>query len=256
MIDLSNATYTKNGVLIITDEELETFAYAQLKDFDKNYFKLIHALDVDDFVENYLKCKIIYYKLSLDKSVLGKTAICDGKISVINSKGKLDVMIFLKGSICVDLDACGSEERANFTILHEAGHSLFDTNVNLDILENKSVAQETFLTRNVSLFKVKKRSPEKWMEHHADKYATYLLMPRCFVIKLYQQKHKEFFGSRKRLSKYHPKRTWLLIASIAETLKVSKKAMAYRLKDLGLISEEVFLSLKLNITKKKEASMI
>lgn len=41
-----------------------------------------------------------------------------------------------------------------------------------------------------------------------------------------------------------------MIASIAEILNVSKKAMAYRLRDLDLISEEVFLSLELDKTKK------
>ena len=58
MLKLGNATYTKDGVLVIYDEELETFAYAQLKDYDKNYFKTPHALDVDDFVENYLHQKL------------------------------------------------------------------------------------------------------------------------------------------------------------------------------------------------------
>ena len=75
MLKLSNATYTKDGVLVISDEQLEAFAYAQLKNYDKNYFKAPHALDVDDFVENYLHRKLIYYKLSLDQSVLGMTDI-------------------------------------------------------------------------------------------------------------------------------------------------------------------------------------
>ena len=59
----------------------------------------------------------------------------------------------------------------------------------------------------------------------------------------------DVYGER-RLSKHRPKRTWLMIASIAEILNVSKKAMAYRLRDLDLISEEVFLSLKLDKIKK------
>ena len=154
MLKLGNATYTKDGVLVIYDEELETFAYAQLKDYDKNYFKTPRALDVDDFVENYLHRKVIYYKLSLDKSVLGITAISDGKISVVNSDNKLDVKIFPKGTMCIDLDACDSETRANFTIIHEAGHSQFDMNVNPAILENKSVIQDTYLMIGGTLFKV------------------------------------------------------------------------------------------------------
>ena len=41
MLKLSNATYTKDGVLVISDEQLEAFVYAQLKDYDKNYFKTL-----------------------------------------------------------------------------------------------------------------------------------------------------------------------------------------------------------------------
>lgn len=250
MLKLSNAKYTKDGVLVIYDEDLETFAYAQLKDYDKNYFKLPHALDVDDFVENYLNRKVLYYKLSLDKSVLGMTAISDGKISVVNSNNELEVKIFSKGTMCIDLEACDNEARANFTIIHEAGHSQFDMNVNPSILENKLVIQDTYLMIGGALLKVKARSPKDRMEYHANKYATFILMPKKFVKKLFELKHKEYFRGKKRLSKSRPQRTWLLISSIAEILNVSKKAMAYRLRDLDLISEEVFLSLRLNKTKK------
>ena len=251
MLELCNATYTKDGVLVITDEELEAFAYAQLKDYDKYYFKTSHALDVDDFIENYLQRNVIFYKLSLDKSVLGMTAISDGRISVIDSDNKLDVKVFPKGTMCIDLDACESNTRANFTIIHEAGHSQFDMNVNPSVLENKSVIQDTYLMIGKALLKINTRTPKGWMEHHANKYATYILMPRKFVVRLFKEKHKEYFKSKRRLTKKHPTRTWLMISSIADTLNVSKEAMAYRLRDLDLISEEVFLSLELNKTKKR-----
>lgn len=250
MLKPSDAKYTKDGVLVICDEKLEDFAYAQLRDYDKDYFKTPHALDVDDFVENYLHRKIVYYKLSLDKSVLGLTAISDGKIPVVNSSNQLDVRMFPKGTMCIDLEACESEARANFTIVHEAGHSQFDMNVNPAVLDHGSVIQDTYLMIGGTLLKVKARTPKDWMEHHADKYATFVLMPKKFVVRLFREKHKEYFGHKRRLTKHHPKRTWLMIASIAELLKVSKKAMAYRLKDLGLISEEIFLSLELGKTKK------
>lgn len=255
MLKLGNAAYTKEGVLVVTDDELEAFAYAQLKDYDKDYFKTPHALDVDDFVENYLRRKVIYFKLSLDKSVLGVTAITDGKISVINSENKLDVKIFPKGTICIDLEACCSETRTNFTILHEAGHSQFDMKVIPSVLENKSIIQDTYLMIDGAIFKIKEKSSLDWMGHHANKYATYILMPKKFVVKLFNAKHKEYFSSERRLTKNRPQRTWLMISSIAEILGVSKKAMAYRLRDLHLISKEIFLSLELD-KEKKEAMTI
>lgn len=252
MLALSGAKYTKNGILVIKDDELEAFAYAQLKDYDKHYFKNPHALDVDDFVENYLQRNVLYYKISLDKSVLGMTAISDGKISIIDVDGKLDVKLFPKGTICVDLDACESETRINYTIIHESGHSQFDMNVNPSILENKTVIRDTYLTIGGAFSKLRVKTEKEWIEHHADKYATFILMPKKFVVRLFKEKHKKFFSTKRRLSKLHPKRTWLMIASIAEILHVSKMAVAYRIRNLGLISEEIFNSLELNINTNKK----
>lgn len=85
--------------------------------------------------------------------------------------------------MCVDLEACGNDTRANFTIIHEAGRSQFDMKVIPDVLENKTVIQDTYLMIGGTLFKVKSRSSKDWMEHHADKYATFILIPKKFVSK-------------------------------------------------------------------------
>ena len=47
-------------------------------------------------------------------------------------------------------------------------------------------------------------------------------MPKKFVVKLFKEKHKEYFNGERRLTKHRPQRTWLMIASIAEILNVSK----------------------------------
>lgn len=101
--------------------------------------------------------------------------------------------------MCVDLEACGNDARANFTIIHEAGHSQFDMKVIPDVLENKTVIQDTYLMIGGTLFKVKSRSSKDWMEHHADKYATFILITKKFVsnlllfclLKIKQLKHQK-----------------------------------------------------------------
>lgn len=55
MIYWNKSAYNQLGVLQVRDEELERFAYSQLKDYKKDYFKTIQPLNVDDFIENYLK---------------------------------------------------------------------------------------------------------------------------------------------------------------------------------------------------------
>lgn len=248
MLSLSNAKYTNSGVLIIKDIDLEAFAYAQLKDYDKDYFKQPHPLDVDDFVEFYLQRNILYYNLSFEKECLGLTAISDGKIPIINSKKKVELKWLPKGTICIDLEACKNEARTNFTIIHEAAHSQFDTKVNPEILNSTFAIKDDCFA--ISEATKKRKSPKDWIEHHADKYATYILMPKKFVKILFNEQHKLLFKGKTRLSKNNSRKTWLLITHIAKFLHVSNEAVAYRIRDLNLISESIFLSL--NIQKRKE----
>lgn len=67
MVELKNARYTKYGSVQVSNNDLEYFAYAQLKEFDKTHFKKPHALNIDEFVEFYLKKKffIINFRLMI-----------------------------------------------------------------------------------------------------------------------------------------------------------------------------------------------
>lgn len=257
MVELINANFTRYGSIQISDADLETFAYNQLKDYQKDYFKEPHALDIDDFVEFYLKKSVQYYQLSAadcEKRPLGSTAITDGKVAIIN-EGMPEIKIFKQGTIIIDEEACESEQRRRFTLGHEAWHAQFDLHLNTELLDNANSISDTFAIIGSSLTKVKNRTPREWIGHHADAYAVYLLMPKKFVCKLFKQHHKEFFNSERRMVASRPKRTWLMINAIANDLNVSKEALAYRLRKLHLISEEVFLSLNLN-KRKEEIKMI
>lgn len=44
MITWTKQAFNKKGVLQVSDNELEEFAYAQLKDYKKDYFKKPHHL--------------------------------------------------------------------------------------------------------------------------------------------------------------------------------------------------------------------
>lgn len=258
MIKLLNANYTKYGSVQVKDIDLEIFAYKQLRDYKKNYFKDQHPLDIDDFVEFYLKKDVKYYQLSTkdsDKRPLGTTAITDGKVAIINDEGIPEIKIFNKGTIIIDEDACGSETRRRFTLGHEVWHSQFDLHLNSDLIDNGTTISDTYLIIGNSFRKVKTRTPKEWIEYHADIYAVFLLMPKPFINKLFDKYHKEYFGKERRLTSKRPKRTWLMIASMAEQLNVSKTALAYRLREMNKISEEVFVSLKIN-QKKEEMEMV
>ncbi len=186
-----------------------------------------------------------------EKRPLGSTAISDGRVAIINDDGLPEIKVFKQGTIIIDEIACERETRRRFTLAHEAWHAQFDLHLNLEVLDNNAII-DTYLVIGSSLRKVKTRLPKEWVEYHADLYAVYLLMPKKFVNKLFVKYHKLYFSNERRLVSSRPQRTWLMIDSIAKELNVSKTAVAYRLRELKKISNEVFQSLKIN--EKKESS--
>ena len=258
MVKLINANHTRFGSVQIADKDLENFAYNQLRDFQKNYFKSPHPLDIDYFVELYLEKNVQYYQLSTKDSknrLLGTTAISDGKIAIINEEGHPEIKVFKQGTIIIDEEACEKETRRRFTLGHEAWHSQFDLQLDYDLLDNDNLITDTNLIIGSSFKKVNSKTPKDWIEYHADLYAVYLLMPKVFVNKLFVKYHKQFFGKERRLTCKKPKRTWLLIRAIANELNVSMTAVAYRLKELNKISNEILISLRIN-EKKEDTEMI
>lgn len=259
MVKLKNAKITIYGSVQIHDVDLENFAYDQLKEYDHDYFKEPKALDIDDFVEFYLLKKVLYYQLSTKdspKRILGSTAISDGKIAIINEEGIPEVKVFKRGTICIDEDACECEVRRRFTLAHEGWHSQFDLNIKKELLDGSDAIKDTYKMIGSSISIVKTRTPKEWIEYHANKYAVFLLMPKKFVCKLFKTYRKQFFKGVRRLSKHNPNRTWLLINAIAIFLSVSKKAMAYRLVELNLISQKIFDSLDINKEKQEVVTAV
>ncbi len=243
MIKLRNVKKLSSGILIMNDAAIEDFSYRQLNDFENGYFNVPHRLDIEKFVECYLGIVIYYYKLSFDRSILGATAIRDGAISIINDKGCLEKRTLKKGDICIDSDAYKMNGIFAFTVAHEAGHSQFDCNVNPKILNSNYLFHDLSFDLGERKSEKKKKGDLDWMEHHANRYAAYLLMPRVFVVRLWMSL---FRGSNfdERLSVAQKRREyWALICKIARQLGVSNAAMAWRVKELGLITEETFSSL-------------
>lgn len=246
MVKLANAKYDSFGVLVIHNEDLEAFAYRQLSDYKKGYFKEPHPLDADDFVENYLGIKVGYHALSLNGSLYGATALADGLLPILDSRGEVSLRETKKGQAFVDCEACRNcETTIRFTLVHESGHSQFDGNVDLKRLRMADSLTDTYADLFGQSAMRGKRTPREWMELHANRYAVYLLMPKRFVRKLWV-KHRSAYFSGKRITSSSPKRLWLVISAIAKDLCVAKYSIALRLLELDLISREMFNSLKLD----------
>lgn len=253
MINWNKQAYNEYGVLQVKDKELERFAYAQLKDYKKGYFKTPHPLDVDDFIENYLKINVQFQRLSANNSIYGMTAISSGFVPIINEDGSPDARYFEKGTICVDLKACKNDEHIiSFTLIHESAHSQFDKYVNENLLDGETYIADKNILESKNLI-IKRKTQKDWMEYHANKYASFILMPGQFVKKLFKQKHDEIMP-RQRLGVRQRKLIWKMIYSVANELNVSGTAMAWRFLTLGIISQSLFDVLNIN-QKKEELDM-
>lgn len=66
MIRLPKTVSYQNGVPVLKAKDIELLANRQLKEFDKHIFKDFRPINVDEFIENYLKLDVEYQKLSLD----------------------------------------------------------------------------------------------------------------------------------------------------------------------------------------------
>lgn len=254
MLIWSKQAFNKKGVLQVTDDVLEEFAYAQLKDYKKDYFKNPHPLDVDDFIENYLHIKTEYQKLSPNKTRYGTTAITDGLVPVVaDDTGEFEWRFFKSGTIGVDLDACKNDDHIiNFTLCHEAGHSQFHLHVDKDLLDGNGNYLDDTVIMDGRIYK--KRTDRGWMEYHASKYASFILMPAKFVKKLYKIKHDEIMPGQ-RLGVRQKKLIWKMIYAIANELNVSATAMAWRMLSLDIISKPLFDALEMNNYKKEDTNM-
>lgn len=253
MIRLPKTVSYQNGVPVLKAKDIELLANRQLKEFDKHIFKDFRPINVDEFIENYLKLDVEYQKLSLDGSVLGKTSLFDGAIPIISENGYREIRVVKKGNIFVDLEACKCENRIRFTMIHEAGHALLHQNVERSVLENYKCCHETMTTIDKTgvITIMKARTQLDWMEFQADRYASCILMPRQCVRKIYEAKHKEYFDNM-RITSARPQRLWKILYEMAKEFQVSKPAMALRLKTLNLISRDQYDSLKINMEKKGE----
>lgn len=244
MVEPLNAELDRYGVIVISDNDIERFAYRQLRDFRSGYFDSPGPLPIDEFVENYLGIDVFYCGLSLDGSVFGATALNDGAFPILDSYGSVTLKTTTKGNIFIDESACKRMTTLAFTLAHEAGHSQFDTNVNFKRLELNDTVVDTVSDLFGQLPTSRIRTARDWMEHHANRYAVYLLMPKPFVRKLWAVWRSEFF-SGKRVTASKPKRLWLVINHIANDLGVAQISIAYRLRELNLISENQFASLEI-----------
>jgi len=230
--------HKSNNVPILSKNDIDYFAEAFISDFQPEALSIPMEFNIDLFVEEYLELIVDYQHLSCDQRYLGMTVFNDThKVIVFDfSCNQADYISANAGTIIIDnsLLQDSQEHRYRYTMAHESAHwifhrayygydpnqlSLFD--LDIPFIQCRDINKDYDHMRDT-----KHWDDHKWMEWHADKFASAILMPKSSI--------QQFVKSNSNLNT--PK---ALISSVVSTYNVSTEAAAYRLSDLGIIKRKV-----------------
>ena len=247
MIEL-NAVYSFSQVPYITYDVLEDYAMKLMFDFCPELVNNPGVLNVDEFLEYYLRLTVDFRRLCYNKKVLGITAFNDGMVDIIDDAGQPDQLPVRTGTVIIDnsLTRKQSEPRLRFTMMHEGGgHWLLHRRAfakdnpfgPAGIYANQYIAAKA--GNGDYLRNQKERNDIERMERQADFLASALLMPKDALREVFKEFFR-FYGERPgRIIRGRSQMDDCFAAQlpeyVAQTFNVSQKAALIRLEKLTAI---------------------
>lgn len=179
----------KNGVPILSHKEIEDDAENFIKDFDVEILERPRELDIERFVEYYLRLSLDYNNLSNCGLILGRMVFNDtDKIPIYDAeRGRAEYISAERGTIMVDNMLLDDEHRLRSTLGHEAGHwiyqqSYFCTDLNqitlFDTVDRVGTACRKSDIEGGDGTKRTLSTDHDWLEHQAKYFSAAILMPR------------------------------------------------------------------------------
>lgn len=202
---------------ILSDDEIEKVALNLIKPLVDRYVSLLCHCKPSD---NVPVCEIDPYKIAKD---IGLT-VNRGKIG--KEMGHIDI-----GHKFVTLSSRikDKDPRDRYSMAHEIGHHIFHQRVS-----EKAEDGQHHIVPNT----------KKWLEHHANCFASCLLMPAPVIRLLYAIYWEKEFKNNK-VAPLHVKNPYYndpdfqhVVCPIARKMRVSPNAAYIRLKKIGLLIDE------------------
>ena len=227
-----------NGVPILSKQEIDGIGEQYVKAFCPEVLSHPAPVDIESFVENYLGITPDYQYLSNNGIYLGMTVFNDTNVVPIfdPGTGRAEYISAKARTIIIDnrLLEENRQHRYRFTLGHEAGHDIFHSGFfgyNPDQLPLFDMGTAPMIQCRTDCGNSSKKMPKfwddhDWMEWHANRLSSAVLMPRLAVERLVEGVRSERRDSIRRAS---------MVFAVAETFDVSFEAAMYRLKDLGFI---------------------
>jgi Zn-dependent peptidase ImmA (M78 family) len=240
--------YTLTNVPYLTYDALDEFAEKLIFDFAPERLNNPGAVDVERFIEFYLRLAVDFRRLCYNRKILGITAFNDGVVEVIDDDSGEPMELFVEsGTVIIDpsLSVKSNLPRLRFTLTHEGCHWLihrkaFDESNPFGpagIYENQYIAaKEGRVDYSRS---TKEKNDIDWMERQADFLASAILMPRPALREAFKDYFK-FYNERPRRiirgsSPLDDCYAIQLPEYVANIFNVSKRAALIRLEKLTAI---------------------
>lgn len=229
----------KNGVPILSHKEIEDDAENFIKDFDVEILERPRELDIERFVEYYLRLSLDYNNLSNCGLILGRMVFNDtDKIPIYDAeRGRAEYISAERGTIMVDNMLLDDEHRLRSTLGHEAGHwiyqqSYFCTDANqitlFDTVDRVGTACRKSDIEGGDGTKRTLSTDHDWLEHQAKYFSAAILMPRKAMRVVCGDE-----AMRRNLAAEAPGFEEIFLANhVAEVFNVSVESARIRIKQL------------------------
>ena len=195
-------------------------------------FKSLSSLIIAPY-NNPIECA----DLSIDPFEYAESRGLSHKTEIIEEEFQLGLLDIEKNHVILNPKGLNNYNRYRFTMAHELGHYILHS----PLFKEQGVVSvgESEETISISI------SDSRRLEHQANLFASYLLMPKLLVGSLYCHFHEIFiqrkFGDSFQALYYNPnqRETWYsynnVVGRIAQLLGVSQQAIQIRLKSLNLL---------------------
>lgn len=196
--------------------------------------KTIYNVNPELLCSDLLGLHLDYQHLSLDRSILGLTSFTEYGIEVFENDDS-EAFYYLDGkTVLVERDLKNDitmRGRCNFTIAHEAGHQIFKM-----MYPREYGAGTDSRTHFYKVGSHSKRPIEDWEEWQTNTLASCTLLPKELI-----EQAMFYFGFDTKigiLNKVFAPKEYNRFSAMAEFLGSSVKALAIRMKQLGLLEKE------------------
>lgn len=226
-----------------TDKQIEYAAQAVLDDYQKQQADLeVGAVPIEDILD-HMGLRIEVDDFTRDKyfGVVGEHVLGFIKFE--------EKAVYVNRLLDPIENPDAHEGRFHFTLAHEVGHyclhkELFeDYNHQMSFMNEAQANMPALLCRSPET-DMAENKPRPFIEQHADKFASYMLMPKNLIIQAWQEE----FGTDAPLTRDELVKTKDIlqtsdgairhvIAPMAEKFSVSVTAMRIRLEKMKLITD-------------------